>query len=191
MMWLRRIAALPLALVALVCAVGAWKSFAGLLPDSGVGSGVFLALFAGAVTVGAYFLLRPDVRRLRDTPWGRVRGWLFTNPLGQAALLYAAAAILMLATRKLPFFAGFLAQCAFSVWAPATSLKAARWWPHAGLAVLGFVLLMLALAGTAESLTKGGFGEAGMLFLLPMYVFPILLALCGIVRWMRRPNPAS
>ena len=52
-------------------------------------------------------------------------------------------------------------------------------------------LLLFALAGTAEALTKGGMGEAGMLFLLPMYVFPILLALSGLVRWTRRPKTVA
>jgi hypothetical protein len=191
MMWLRRVAAIPVALVAFVCAVGAGKSFAGLLPDSGAGSGVFLALFAAALLVGTCLLLRPDIRRLRQTPRDRVWGWILTNPLGQAALLYAATAVLMLAAPKYLFLPGFLAVCAFSVRAPWTALQARRWWPHAALAVLGFALLMFALAGTAEALTKGGFGEAGMLFLLPMYIFPILLAIAGLIRWTRRPKTAG
>jgi len=186
MIWLRRIAAVPLALVAFVCAVGAWKSFAGLLPDSGAGSGVFLALFTGALAAGVYFLILPDLRRLRAAPPARVRSWILTNPLGQAAALYVAAAAIMLAMPKYPLPAGLLALLAFSIWSPQASLAARRWWPHAALAVLGFLLLMFGLAGTAESLTKGGFGEGGMLFLLPMYLFPILLALCGVVRWTRR-----
>ena len=191
MTWLRRIAALPLALLVFVCAVGAWKSFAGLLPDSGVGSGVFLALFSAVLASGVYFLLRPDLRRMRAIPRAELRRWVFTNALGQAAALYAAAAVVMLAMPKSPFPAGFLAQCAYSVWAPWSALTARRWWPAAGLAVLGFFLLLFALAGTAEALTKGGMGEAGMLFLLPMYVFPILLALSGLVRWTRRPKTVA
>jgi hypothetical protein len=62
------------------------------------------------------------------------------------------------------------------------------------VALLGFVLLMVALAATAEALTPRGFGEGGMLFLLPMYVFPILLAVTGVVRLVRgrrAPGPGS
>jgi integrase len=51
---MRRVAAAPLLLVAFVCAAGAYKSFAGLLPDSGVGGGVFLLLFAGGLIPGVY-----------------------------------------------------------------------------------------------------------------------------------------
>ena len=68
----RRVAAAPVLLVAYVGAVGAYESFAGL-PPSAAGSGVFLALFAVALVLAAYFLLRPDIRSLRDTPRERIR----------------------------------------------------------------------------------------------------------------------
>jgi hypothetical protein len=70
-------------------------------------------------------------------------------------------------------------------------VTARRWFSHALLAVLVFILLMVALAGTAEALTRGGFGEGGMIFLLPMEGFPILLAVSAMVRWSRRPKPPS
>jgi hypothetical protein len=186
MMWFRRIAAVPLLLLALICLIGAIRIFAKELPGSGIGEGVFAAFVAAAAGVGVYFLIRPDLQRLRGVSMGQVRRWTFKNPLGQAALLYAAAVILMLAMPKYSLLPGLLAVCGFSVLSTTTAVAAPRWWAHAGLAVLGFVLLLFGLAGTAEALTKGGFGEGGMLFLLPMYGFPILLALSGIVRLMRR-----
>jgi hypothetical protein len=185
MMWFRRIAAVPLFLLAFVCVIGAIRIFAKDLPGSGVGEGVFAAFVAAAAGGGLYFLIRPDLQRLRGLSMAQIRRWIFRNPLGQAALLYAAAALIMLAVPKYPLPAGLLAVCVFSVLSARTAVGARSWWAHAGLAVLGFVLLLFGLAGTAEALTKGGFGEGGMLFLLPMYGFPILLALSGIVRLVR------
>jgi len=106
-------------------------------------------------------------------------------------VLWLAAAVIMAAAPKLAILPGFVAQCAYSVLAPWAALSARRWWSTALLAVLGFLLLMGALAGSAEALVPRGFGEAGMLFLLPMEGFPILLALSGIVRWLRKPKPAT
>ena len=191
MIWLRRLLAIPLGLIAFVCAIGAWKSFAGMLPDSGAGSGAFLALFTAALLSGVYFLLRPDLRRFRAAPPGAVRTWMFTNPLGQAVALYAAAAIVMLAMPRFPLPAGFAAVCAYAILSLVTAVRARRWWAHAGLALLGFVLLLGGLAGTAEALTRGGFGEGGMIFLLPMMGLPVLLALSGLVRAMRRAPTAG
>jgi hypothetical protein len=45
--------------------------------------------------------------------------------------------------------------------------------------------MFFALAGTGEALASRGFGEAGMLFLLPMEGFPILLIVSGLVRLVR------
>jgi hypothetical protein len=97
----------------------------------------------------------------------------------------------MAAAPKASLLPGFVAQCAFSVLAAWSAVTARRLWLHALLAVLVFVLLMGALAGTAEAVTPRGFGEGGMIFLLPMEGFPILLALSGIVRLMRKSKAAS
>lgn len=183
--WIRWIAAAALALVAFVCGIGAAKALTGRLPDSGVGSGIFFALIAGGLAAGAFFLIRPDLRAVSRE---ELRRWFLTNPLGQAAALYVAAAAVMVPLPHLALLPGLLAQCAYSVLAPLATMKARRWWAHALLAALGFVLLMVALAGTAEGLTPRGFGEAGMVFLLPMYVFPIMLVLSGIVRLVRGPR---
>jgi uncharacterized membrane protein len=161
---LRWFAAMAIALVGFVLAIGAVKAIRGMLPDSGVGSGVFYAVLAAAAVAGAYFLVRQDFRGLSRAD---VRRWFLTNPLGQAAVLYAAAAIVMIPLPKVSLVPGLLAQSAYAVTAPTASRRARRWWAHAALAVLGFVLLLVALAGTAEALTPRGFGEAGMVFLLP------------------------
>jgi hypothetical protein len=131
------------------------------------------------------------LQRLRQVPAPAIRSWFFTHPIGQAAILYVAAAAVMAAAPKLSLLPGFLAQCAFSVLSALSAARARRWWLAAGLAVLCWVILLGALAGTAEALTPRGFGEAGMIFLLPMEGFPILLAISGIVRWVRRPKEAT
>jgi hypothetical protein len=181
----RWIAALALGLVGFVLSIGAAKAIRGLLPDAGVGSGLFYAALAAGAAAGAYFLVRPDLRSLSRAD---VRRWLLTSPLGQAALLYAAATAIMIPLPKFSILPGLLAQSAYAVLAPSSARKARHWWAHAALAVLGFLLLMGALAGTAEALTPRGFGEAGMVFLLPMYGFAILLPVSGIVRLMRGPG---
>ena len=191
MIWIRRVLAAPLLLVSLICGIGAGKSFAGRLPDSSTGMGVMSLLFAATTGVGAYFLLRPDIRKLGGLTSPQVRKWIFTNPLGQAALLYAVAVPIMAVTGETALLPGLLAQCAYTVLSTRAAGTARRFWPMALLALLGFVVLMVALAGTAEVLHPRGFGEGGMLFLLPMYGFPILLAVFGIARMLRKSSAAS
>jgi len=191
MIWVRRIAAAPLVLLALICAIGAVRIFSKNLPDSTYGEGVFAAFIAAASAAGAYFLLQPDLQRLRAMPLSQVRSWAFTNPIGQATLLYLAAAPIMLAAPKISLLPGFVAQCAYSVMSAWSAARANRWWPSAALAVLFWILLFGALAGTAEAVTPRGFGEGGMIFLLPMEGFPVLLVISGIARWMRRPKEAA
>jgi hypothetical protein len=188
MKWFRRIAAAPLVLLAWICAIGAVRIFSKNLPDSTYGEGVFAAFITAASTAGAYFLLQPDLQKLRAMSLSQVRSWAFTNPIGQATLLYLAAAAIMLAAPKVSLLPGFVAQCAYSVMSAWSAARAKRWWPSAALAVLLWILLFGALAGTAEAVTPRGFGEGGMIFLLPIEAFPVLLVISGLVRWMRRPR---
>ena len=193
MFWLRRIAAAPLLLLAFICSIGALRIFMKNLPDSSFGEGVFVAIFAGASILGVCFLLRPDIERLRQQPASTISGWFFTNPIGQAAILYVAAAAVMVAAPKASLLPAFLAQCAFSMLSAWSAARARRWWPAAALAVVCWIILFGALAGTAEALTPRGFGEGAMIFLLPMQGFPALLAISGIAWWARRrpQNKAS
>ena len=185
MMWLRRIGAAPLLLLAFILCVGAVRIFTGNLPDQSTGSGIFISIFGAAAGVGAFFLLRPDLLRLREVSRTQFRDWVFKNPIGQALALYVIAAIFMIAAPQYELVPALLAICVYSVAAPWCGARQQRWWTHAGLAVLGFCLMFFALAGTGEALAPRGFGEAGMLFLLPMEGFPILLVVSGIVRLVR------
>jgi hypothetical protein len=185
MMWLRRIASAALVLLALILFIGAVRIFTHDLPDESVGSGIFTAIFALAAGVGAFFLLRPDILRLREVGFDQFRHWALANPIGQAVSLYVIAAILMIAAPNYQIVPALLGICVYSVAAPWHAATQQRWWTHAGLAVLGFCLMFFALAGTGEALASRGFGEAGMLFLLPMEGFPILLIVSGIVRLVR------
>jgi hypothetical protein len=121
-------------------------------------------------------------------PLPQVRAWLFTNPIGQAAILYLAAAVLMVAAPKVSLLPALIAQSAFSVLSPWSALRARGWWATAAMAVLCWLILFGALAATAEAVTPRGWGEDAMIFLLPMEGFPILLAISGIVIWLRRPQ---
>ena len=122
---------------------------------------------------------------LRQLSFAQLRDWVYANAIGQAAVLYVIAAILMLAAPAYQLAPAFLAVCVFAVSAPWAAARQRRWWVHAVLAVLGFCLLGLGLAATSEAIAPRGFGEAGMLFLLPMEGFPVLLVVSGIVRWVR------
>jgi hypothetical protein len=185
MKWLRRIAAAPLLLLALICMIGAVRILTHDLPDESIGTGIFTAIVAAIAGYGAFLLLQPDILLMRGLTLAQVRGWAYANPLGQAVALYLIAATLMAASPEYQLVPGLLALCLFTVVSTWTGASKQRWWAHAGLALLGFCLLMFALAGTAEALAPRGFGEAGMLFLLPMEGFPILLVVSGIVRWVR------
>ena len=185
MKWLRRIAAAPLLLLALIFTIGAVRIFTGDLPDDSAGGRVSTAILAGVTLIGALFLLRPDLLLLRQLTFAQARDWTFSNPLGQALLLYVVAAILMLAAPPYQVAPAVLAMCIFSVVAPWTAALQRRWWAYAGLALLGWCLLFLALAATSEAIAPRGFGEAAMLFLLPMQGFPVLLVVSGIVRRVR------
>jgi hypothetical protein len=141
MLWLRRIAAVPLLLLAFICGIGAIRIFMKNLPDSSFGEGVIVAIFAGASILAVCFLLRTDIERLRRMPAATIRGWFFGNPIGQAATLYVAAAVVMVAAPKASLLPAFLAQCAFSVLSAWSAVRARRWWPAAALAVVCWIIL--------------------------------------------------
>jgi hypothetical protein len=185
MMWLRRIASAPLLLLALIGVIGTVKILTHELPDETIGTGIFTAILAVVTGGGAFYLLRPDLLRLREVTFVQFRQWATKNPLGQAIALYAIAAVLMVAMPEYQVGPGFIAMCVYTVAAPWVIALQQRWWAYAGLALLGFCLLFFALAGTAEAIAPRGFGEAGMLFLLPMEGFPILLVVSGVVRLVR------
>jgi hypothetical protein len=192
MMWVRRVLSAPLLLVAFLCAAGTVKIFTGHQPGATGAEGFVAALLACATGAGAYFLLRPDVRRWHGLSSGQIGKRVFANPLGLAVLLWAVAAAIMAAAPGHALLPGFVAQCVYTVLATRAAGIARRFWPTALLALLGFVLLMGALAATAEALTPRGFGEEGMVFLLPVYGFPILLAVFGLARrWRRSGRSAS
>jgi hypothetical protein len=184
MMWLRRIATVPLLLLAFICAIGLVKALRHRIDDP-VGTAVFCTIIVLGTLGGTYFLLRPDIERWRALTFAQFRHWVYTNPLGQALALYVVAVPLMAVYPEGQVVPGVLAACVYSVAAPWSAALQQRWWAYAGLALLGFCLLFFLLAGTAEGFGPRGFGEGGMLFLLPMEGFPILLVVSGIVRLFR------
>src|SRR5207249_1100021 len=107
----------------------------------------------------------PDLVLLRQLSFAQIRDWAYFNPLGQAALLYVVAAIVMLGAPEYQLAPAFLAVCILSVVSPWRAALQQRWWVHAGLALLAWCLLFLALAGTAEAIRPRGFGEGAMIFL--------------------------
>jgi len=185
MKWLRRVAAAPLVLLALICAIGAVRIFAHDLPDSTVVDGLFAAGLAAVAGAGAWFLLRPELQVLRGLSAAQWRDWFSRNPLGQALALYLIAAALMLVAPEYQLAPAVLAMCVFSVASAWTIASRRRWWLQALLAMFAFCLLFLALGATSEARVARGFGEGAMLFLFPLQLFPVLLAISGIVRLVR------
>ena len=184
MMWLRRVAAAPLLLLAFIGAIGLIKSLAHRIDDP-VGNGIFCAVLVLVTVGGIFLLLRPDIERLHGLAFAHVRHWFYTNPLGQAIALYILAAVLMAVYPEGQIIPGVIAACVYSLVAPWSAALQRQWWAYAGLSLLGFCLLFFLLAGTAEALAPHGFGEVGMLFILPLEGFPILLIVSGIVRIIR------
>src|SRR5437667_5726174 len=156
MKWLRRIAAAPLLLLALICGIGAVRIFTHDLPDESIGSGIFAAVIAAAFAAGAFFLLRPDFALLRELSFAQIRDWACFNPLGQATALYVVAAILMRVVPEYKLAPAFLAVCILSVAAPWRAALRKRWWGQAGRACLACGLFFLALAAPAKPIRPGG-----------------------------------
>ena len=184
MIWFRRVAAAPLLLLAFIGVVGLIKSVSHRIDDP-IENAIFCAILVLLTVGGAFFLLRPDIDHLRVLSFSQVRHWTYTNPLGQAMALYVVAAVLMAAYPAGQILPGVIAACVYSVAAPWSAALRRRWWAYVGLALLGFCLLFFLLAGTAEALAPRGFGEVGMLFILPLEGFPLLLIVSGIVRIIR------
>jgi hypothetical protein len=192
MKWLRRIAAVPLVVLALICAIGAVRIFAHDLTDSTFTDGLFAAGLAAAAGAAVFFLLRPELQALRGLSFAQWRDWFCRNPLGQALGLYLVTAVLMLATPEYQLGPAVLAMCVFSLASAWTITSRQRWWLWALIALLAFCALFLALGATSEARAPRGFGEGAMLFLLPLQAFPLLLAVSGIVRLVRgarEPGP--
>jgi hypothetical protein len=190
MKWLRRIAAAFLLLLCLICVIGSVRIFRNELPDSSVGSALTTAFVAAAFGIGAFFLIRPDLLALRGLTFARVRDWVFVNPIGQAALLFAAAVTLMLASPKSGLVFALVAVCVFSVWG---RLEDGLPTPLVGLRPAVRARLDPSLCRVERDCRSAqqGFGEGAMVFLLPMQGFPVLLAASGLVRWTRKHKPSG
>jgi hypothetical protein len=176
--------ALFLLLIGLLLCAGAYQIAAHLRPGTALES-AFDAAIALALGAGAWLLVRKDLS-------GRtLRGFLSdprirVNPAAHAVVAYVCAALVMLAAPKYSLAPAFVAICAYSVSAAIACALRRRWFLHAVIAIVAWVILLGALDMTAEALSPKSIGEGGMVFLLPMMGFPVLLAVSGIVRWQRR-----
>jgi hypothetical protein len=191
LIWLRRLLAAPLVLVAFICAIGAMKIFRHSLPDSTIGEGVSTSILALILILGALWLLRPDLSRVPHRSFAEWRAALLRHPLGLALVCYLASAIVMFAAPSFQVLPGFVALTLFSLAAPIGIVGRRRWWLSAVWALAGWLLLFFVLAATAEAITPRGYGEAAMVFLLPMEIFPVALILSGLVRLFRGAPSAS
>ena len=68
----------------------------------------------------------------------------------------------------------------YSVADPVINMSRPHWWRNALKSFGSFLLLVLATAFVSDDL-----GEASMLFMLPVFVFPIALGITGLIRFLR------
>jgi hypothetical protein len=75
----------------------------------------------------------------------------------------------------------FFAYVAYSLADPIINAFRPRWWLNAAKSLLGYVALFVASVIIAE---VDDIGEAGMIFMLPMMIFPVTLGVSALIRFL-------
>ncbi len=120
----------------------------------------------------------------------QLRAWVSTarswsHPVGQTLVAYVFGVVAILCARPSDAeIAGVMAAFyGFTVLNPLILAFRRRWWLDALLSVFGFLVLFVALVGTAEALEARSVGE-GVLVLAPaVMAYPVLLVASGLGRW--------
>jgi hypothetical protein len=107
---------------------------------------------------------------------------LAASPVRRAALALLIALLgFFLAPRGARWVGVFAAITVYSIADPIINTFRSRWWLNAIKSLVGFVLLFIAsgLIGDADRI-----GEGGMIFILPLMMYPVALALSGLIRFV-------
>jgi hypothetical protein len=149
-------------------------------PGAAFGTELFVALFYLAVTLAGVAMIRfawPGMlgrlpARMAAAASNRA---LLYNPLVQAAALYVISALLFTITGKAAIMVALVAACLYAIGSPASIALRPRWWLNAVLSTVAGIVLVAALGGTAEPLSRQRIGEDAMVLLFPITIFPLAL----------------
>lgn len=103
---------------------------------------------------------------------------------GRAAVLIAVTLPFMLLGRGVAAWSGFAAVMLFSITDPFLILRGRSWWAGALVSLPCWIAVFVILGAAATQ--AGNLREGAMVFLLPMMIYPIALAVSGVVRIMVR-----
>jgi hypothetical protein len=108
---------------------------------------------------------------------------LVASPLRRAVLAFLICLIgAIILPRGAKWGPIFVALVWYSFVDPLTIAMGTRWWINAGKSFAGWLLLFVMAAAMGE-IDK--MGEAGMVFVLPMMVYPFALGISGLIRLVR------
>lgn len=151
-------------------------------------TGAFLFGFFGIVTLAGVLLIEFSSRGIwkrigAEAALGLTTPTTLLNPAAHGALLFVlgvAAARLFPADPAQPVFAAALL---YAVASPAAIAVRPGWWLHAALSACGMVVLLtLFPMAAAAAAGQPSLGETSIILIVPMLVFPVALALSGVVR---------
>ena len=100
---------------------------------------------------------------------------------GAAAIAIALVCVpLILLLREAGLFVGLVGLCLYPFLDVPRILSRPSWWRAAAFSVVGWIALFIAIMAATESVRP--LGDDAMVFLLPFMLYPIALAVSGVVR---------
>ena len=100
---------------------------------------------------------------------------------GAAAIAIAVVCVpLILLLREAGVLVGLAGLCLYPFLDVPRILSRPSWWRAAAFSVIGWIGLFIVIMGATESVRH--LGEDAMVFLLPFMLYPIALAVSGVVR---------
>jgi hypothetical protein len=151
------------------------------------GPDLFALVFYAAVAIGGVALVRfawPGAfgRLARRTTAALTKRALLFNPIVHGLLIYVAGTIGSAMTGSASIFVVLLFATFYAVASPALISLRPRWWLNAILSIVVGVVLVAALTGTGEAVSRQHYGDDAMVMLFPIMVYPWALAASLVVR---------
>lgn len=107
---------------------------------------------------------------------------LSASPVRRAVLALMIAILgYYLAPRGARWVGVFAAITVYSIADPAINTFRSRWWVNAIKSLTGFIVLFIASGLIADA---DRIGEGGMIFMLPLMIYPVALGLSGLIRFI-------
>jgi hypothetical protein len=105
---------------------------------------------------------------------------ILRSSAGLAAAVALASLAPMLLLRPAATMIALAATCVFALVDPALNVSRRSWWLGALGSVLVWLVFLAAMAALADG--RNHLGEGAMVFLLPFMLYPVALAISGLVR---------